>query len=263
MFNSHRTAQGVRRFYTRRYLCTRTILTCIISYVYTCTIAFICKWTFINPRTFILVHNSFSTCHPGRHANAEQLGRHQCLCRTILWNHLSEKTCPMLNCRKIYATPTRLPHQSDNQRSKLQADKAEVDARMQRMEKTMADIIDNFASISQVSRDAGDRHRQRAGDRHRQRHRSTSRGQCTNRSSDDHSRACARAGPPLPPPRVRARIRTQPTWKRRTTRRRGQRPDSPHHTDSSDDTSEDMDTTPSPRRLTSKAQARAEARGGV
>ena len=120
MFNSHRTAQGVGRFYTRRYLCTRTILTCIISYVYTCTIAFTCKWTFINPRTFILVHNSFSTCHPGRHANAEQLGRHRCLCRTILWNHLSEKTCPMLNCRKIYATPTRLPHQSDNQRSKLQ-----------------------------------------------------------------------------------------------------------------------------------------------
>ena len=33
----------------------------------------------------------------------------------------------------------------------------------------------------------------------------------------------------------------------------------PHHTDSSDDISEDMDTTPSPRRLTSKAQARAEA----
>ena len=107
-------------FYTRRYLCTRNSLTCIISYVYTCTIAFTCKWTFINPRTFILVHYSFSTCHPGRHANAEQLGRHRCLCRTILWNHLSEKTCPMLNCRKMYATPTRLPHQSDNQRSKLQ-----------------------------------------------------------------------------------------------------------------------------------------------
>ena len=104
--------------------------------------------------------------------------------------------------------------------------------RMQRMEKTMADIIDNFASISQVSRDAGDRHRQRAGDRHRQRHRSTSRGQCANRSSDDHSRVCTGTGPPLPPPRVRARIRTQPTWKRRTTRCRGQRPDSPHHTDS-------------------------------